>query len=98
MPELSNEKVFPARDMVKAIFDPSLKWRLIEEYGVDSFSVQPDGSLLFEHDYADDEGLLAWLLSCRDKVTVLEPEHIRKELFRITSEIADKYAESEGDK
>lgn len=98
MPELSNEKVFPARSKVKAIFDPSLKWRLIEEYGVDSFAVQPDGSLLFEHEYADDEGLLAWLLSCRDKVTVLEPTHIRKELFRITSEIAGKYAECEGDK
>ena len=52
---------------------------------------QSDGSLLFEHDYPDDEGLLSWLLSFRDKVTVLEPEHIRKELFSITSEIAEKY-------
>ncbi len=91
MPDLSNEKVFPARDKVKAVFDPSLKWRLIEEYGMGSFSVQSDGSLLFEHDYPDDEGLLSWLLSFRDKVTVLEPEHIRKELFSITSEIAEKY-------
>lgn len=32
--------------------------------------------------------LLAWMLSCRDKVTVIEPEHIRKELVRITSDIA----------
>ena len=29
---------------------------------------------MFEHEYADDEGLLAWMLSCGDKVTVLEPE------------------------
>ena len=50
-----------------------------------------DGSLLFEHDYADDEGLLSWMLSCRDKVTVLEPEHSRNRLYQITSEIAKRY-------
>ena len=51
----------------------------------------PDGNLLFEHDYADDEGLLSWILSCRDTVTVLEPQSIREELFRIASELAEKY-------
>ena len=51
----------------------------------------PNGKLLFEHDYADDEGLLSWMLSCRDTVTVLEPDSIREELFRIASELAEKY-------
>ena len=91
MPDLSNKKVFPAKDRVKAKFDPSMKWQLVEEYGVDSFTEMDDGSLLFEHDYADDEGLLAWMLSCRDKVTVLEPERIREKLYQITSEIAKRY-------
>lgn len=91
LPDLSSEKVFPAKDRVKALFDPSMKWQLVEEYGVDSFMEQGDGSLLFEHEYADDEGLLSWMLSCRDKVTVLEPERIRKKLYQITSEIAKRY-------
>ena len=91
MPDLSNQKVFPAQDRVKAIFDPSMKWQLVEEYGVNSFTEMDDGSLLFEHEYADDEGLLAWMLSCRDKVTVLEPERIREKLYQITSEIAKRY-------
>ena len=91
VPDLSNQKVFPAKDRVKAVFDPSMKWQLVEEYGVDSFTEMDDGSLLFEHEYADDEGLLAWMLSCRDKVTVLEPERIRKKLYQITSEIAKRY-------
>ena len=50
-----------------------------------------DGSLMFEHEYADDEGLLAWMLSFRDKVTVLKPERIRERLYQITSEIAKRY-------
>ncbi len=91
MPDLSNKKVFPAKYRVKAKFDPSMKWQLVEEYGVGSFEEQSDGSLLFEHEYADDEGLISWMLSCRDKVTVLEPERIREKLHRITSEIAGRY-------
>ena len=73
LPELSNEKVFPASGRVKAVFDPSMKWQLVEEYGVGSFEEQPDGTLLFEHEYSDDEGLISWMLSCRDKV-----KHIRR--------------------
>ena len=91
LPDLSNKKVFPAKDRVKAVFDPSMKWQLVEEYGADSFTEMDDGSLMFEHEYADDEGLLAWMLSCRDKVTVLKPERIRERLYQITSEIAKRY-------
>ncbi len=91
MPKLSNEETFPTTGRFKAIFDPSLKWQLVEEYGSSSFTETEDGRLLFEHDYSDDEGLLAWILSCRDKVTVLEPEHIKKKLLHITSEIAKRY-------
>ncbi|MBP3782071.1 MAG: WYL domain-containing protein, partial [Butyrivibrio sp.] len=91
MPDLSNKKVFPPKDRVKAVFDPSMKWQLVEEYGVDSFTEMDDGNLLFEHEYADDEGLLAWMLSCRDKVTVLEPARIREKLYHITTEIAKRY-------
>lgn len=91
MPELSIEKIFPGKVSVKAVFDASMKWHLIGEFGPDSFQVQDDGTLLFEHEYTDMESLITWLLSCRDKVTVLEPESVREELLRITSEIAKKY-------
>lgn len=97
MPDLSNEKVFPSKSKVKAVFHPSMKWHLIEEYGADSFTEMPDGNLLFEHDYSDEENLLSWMLLCRDKVTVLEPESIRKKLFHIASELAEKY-KKEGEK
>ena len=76
---------------MKAIFDPSMKWQLVEEYGAKSFTQMDDGNLLFEHEYADDEGLLSWMLSCRDKVTVLEPVRIREKLYQIASEIAERY-------
>lgn len=97
MPDLSNKKLFPSNAKVKAVFDSSMKWHLIEEYGADSFTELPDGKLLFEHDYADDEGLLSWMLSLRDKVTVLEPESVREKLFYIASRLTEKYRK-EGEK
>jgi predicted DNA-binding transcriptional regulator YafY len=94
-PSISNEEVFPEKGRVKAVFDPSMRWHLVEEYGVNSFQEQPDGTLLFEHEYPDDEGLIAWILSCSDKVTVLEPKSVREKLYRITSDIQRKYEEVE---
>ena len=91
MPDLSTERIFPGGIMVKAVFEPSMKWHLIEEFGVDSFQVQPDGTLLFEHKYTDKDSLIAWMLTCRDQVTVLEPEDVREELFHIANNIAKKY-------
>ena len=91
LPELSNEKIFPARGRVKAVFDPSMKWQLVEEYGAGSFTEQVDGTLLFEHEYADDEGLISWMLSCRDKVTVIEPESVRDKLYQIACDMIGKY-------
>lgn len=91
MPDLSTETIFPGGINVKAVFEPSMKWHLIEEFGPDSFKVQSDGTLLFEHEYTDRENLVTWMLTCKDKVTVLEPESVREELYHITSVIAKKY-------
>ena len=91
MPDFSSEKVFSNEKKFKAVFDPSMKWKLVEEYGVNSFTELPDKSLLFENVYANEEGFISWMLSYRDKVTVLEPESIRKKLSDTASAIAHKY-------
>lgn len=79
------------KSVFKALFNPSLRWKLIEEFGIDSFTVEEDGRLLFEHTYEKAEDLISWMLSCRNLVTVVEPESIRKDMLRITSELAEKY-------
>ena len=91
MPDLSVETMLSGGINVKAVFHPSMKWHLIEEFGSDSFCVQPDGTLLFEHEYADKEYLISWMLTCKDKVTVLEPVDIRDELLHIANSIKNKY-------
>lgn len=80
MPDLSNERIFPGGIRVKALFAPECKWRLVEEFGADCFEVQPDGRLLFHADYTDEENLITWLLSFRDKVILLEPQDLRGQM------------------
>lgn len=89
-PQFETTNFFPANVHLKAVFEPSMKWHLIESYGAASFLVQEDGALLFEMDM-DEDGAIAWLLSCGDKVTVLEPQSLREKILQITSAITAKY-------
>lgn len=91
MPDLSNERIFCGETYVKALFEPEMKWHLLEEFGADSFQEQPDGKLYFEHAYTNKEQLIGWMLTCKDKVTVLAPEDIRRELFHIAENIRKRY-------
>lgn len=88
---IENEAVFPAQLQVKALFDPSMKWRLIEEYGIDSFQVQPDGMLLFQFGFMDQESVFGWLLSFGDRAQLLEPAGLRRKMQEMLGRMAEKY-------
>lgn len=91
MPDLSNERIFPGGIKVKALFEPECKWRLVEEFGSESFTEQEDGKLLFHADYTDKENLLTWILSFKDKVELLEPKEIQAEMLNIARGIQKIY-------
>lgn len=91
MPDLSSERIFPGEIKVKAVFQPEMRWRLIEEFGPDCFRTQADGTLLFYRDYTDEGSIINWMLTFQDQVEVLEPENIRRELFKIGKKITGIY-------
>lgn len=91
LPALRNERVFPGGIGVKALFSPSCKWRLIEEFGIDSFTVQEDGNLLFQADYTNWENLLVWLMTFGDQVALLEPRELRKEIYALLQRMQKNY-------
>lgn len=91
MPDLSNEKIFPGGIKVKVLFEPECKWRVVEEFGSESFIEQEDGKLLFQADYTDKENLVTWLMSFRDKVELIEPEEIRDEIRISIERMKKKY-------
>ena len=91
LPDLSNEKIFPGRIRVKALFEPDQKWRLVEDFGPECFVENDDGRLLFTTDHTDLESLVAWLMSFGDKAEVLEPEEAREAVAQMAKRMAMLY-------
>ena len=91
MPDLGNERIFPGGIQVKALFEPECKWRLVEEFGADSFAEQGDGRLLFRADYTDRENLILWLMTFGDRAELIEPREIRAEMRARAERMWKKY-------
>ncbi len=91
VPELSSELAFPRNILLKALFDPEMKWRLVEEFGPDCYEIQDDGRLLLIRDYSDIENLTMWMLTFGDKVEVLEPLEVRIKLIAIAKSMTIIY-------
>ena len=93
-PDISNERIFPHIYQVKAMVKSEYKWRLIEEYGKDSFTEQSDGNLLFSFGFTDEESILSWILSFRGGAELLSPEYLRKSLQKLGKELEKQYNNS----
>jgi len=73
-----------------ALFDKSVKYQLVEAYGLDSFYENDEG-LHFEFGYTNRAYMLSWLLSFGDKVKVLEPLDVANEIQATAKNILSRY-------
>ncbi len=62
--------------MTAAVYEPSARFRLIEEYGPSSFTVQEDGRLYAEWGFSSPEKAAEWFISFGDQVRVLAPDEL----------------------
>ena len=77
--------------MVTAVFDPSVKYRLIEMYGPGDFTERSDGMLVMTHGFADPETAASWLLGFGGRATVTSPPELRELLRDTARAIFEKY-------
>ncbi len=94
LPNLSQEKVFPHQYKIVALFEQDCKWRLVEEFGMNSFIQQPDGRLLFSFGFTDKESIFSWILTFGNRAELLEPREFRAELFAFGEKLRKKYQDS----
>ena len=90
-PDLTNEKIFPGKIRVKALFEADQKWRLVEDFGPECFAESDDGRLLFTTEHTDMESLITWLMTFGDKAEVLEPEEAREAIAQMAKRMAMLY-------
>lgn len=79
---------------LSALFDPALKYRLVEEYGPDCYTVEPDGRLRFEHAFSEWAEMLAWVRRFGDEVQVLQPPELVQQLCTQARRILALYGET----
>jgi len=85
------DSYFKENILLVALFNEGVKYRLIEEYGIESFQVVEDNRLLFKTYFTSQENLLQWILSFGDQVEVLEPKQLQVELKSQAERILQMY-------
>jgi len=72
------------------VFDPSERYKLIESYGLNSYTETDDG-LRMEIGFTSRDYLIGWLLSFGGKVKVLEPDDIAADIKAAAKKILSRY-------
>jgi predicted DNA-binding transcriptional regulator YafY len=83
------------KDNIKlvAVFDPSVKYQLIETYGLNCYTETEDG-LRLEIGFTNRDNMISWLLSFGGKVKVLEPDYIAEGLQAAAENILQHYRQT----
>lgn len=77
--------------VITAVYDASVKYRLVEEYGHTSFTEQEDGRLYTEWGFTRPENAVEWFLSFGDKVKVLGPPEMVERMKKVLERIRNLY-------
>lgn len=85
---------FTDESRLVALFDPSVKHLIIDAYGPDGFTETDSGELRLEVGYTNHGHILAWLLGFGDKVRVLEPPGMAKEIVETAQKIIERYKQN----
>jgi len=88
--QASGGDAFPAAHHITILFDKSVRYRLIEDYGLRCYE-ETDESLLFSLDYTNQEYIFSWILGFGDKAELLAPEETRTEFAVLARKISARY-------
>lgn len=76
---------------ITAIYEPSEKFRLVEEYGPYSFKALEDGRLYTEWGFASSDNAIRWMLSFGSKVEVVAPSEFKEMYLNELKNISIRY-------
>lgn len=89
--QLDVDSFFEDKILLKAVFDAKVKYRIIDEYGQDSFRPDEKGNLYFERFFTDWDYLFQWVLSFGNSIQVYEPREMISEIIRHAEDVIKIY-------
>ncbi|WHH60033.1 WYL domain-containing protein [Petroclostridium sp. X23] len=89
--ELDLDDYFTDENRITIIFDKSLEYRLVEEYGPNCYEVMEDRNLKYSVGYTNRNYMVSWVLGFGDKARVVEPIDLAKEIMEKAKNIIRNY-------
>lgn len=89
--ELELNDYFTDENRITVLFDKSVKYRLIEEYGPDCYEVMENGKLRFSVGYTNRDYIIGWVLGFGDKAEVVEPVDLVEQIKENIKSIIRNY-------
>lgn len=89
--ELELDDYFTDENRITILFDKSMEYRLVEEYGPDCYIAAEDGSLKFSVGFTNRDYMISWVLGFGDKARVVEPADIAGEIKEKAKNIIRNY-------
>lgn len=77
--------------VITAVYEADVKYRLVEEYGPDSFTEREDGKLYTEWGFTRPDDAVEWFLSLGDKVKVIGPPEMVERMKTALTAIQSLY-------
>ena len=77
--------------VITAVYDASVKYRLVEEYGPNSFTEQENGKLYTQWGFSGPKDALEWFLRFGDRVQVLGPPEMIEQMKTALTSIQNLY-------
>lgn len=93
VPPYKSERLWHLNGNITATvrFDSSMKWRIIDEYGMDIPQFNADGSSELTHTWSDKLNFFGMILSYGNKAEIISPCELRKEFAELVKNISDIY-------
>ena len=89
--EAELEEYFEDSYIATVLFDRSVEYLIVEEYGPDSYETTVDGRLKLTLRYTNDRFIKRWILGFGDKAVVLEPRGLAAEIRDIVENMNQNY-------
>ena len=89
--EFELDDYFVDENIITILFDKSVEYRLVEEYGPNCYEVMEGGSLKFSVGYTNRDYMVSWVFGFSDKATVVEPIDLANEVKEKAKKIIRNY-------
>lgn len=85
------DRIFTDEIQATILFDESVKYRLIDDYGIECFTITEEGKLLFRRGFTNKDYMISWIMGFGDKAEVVYPKGLSKEIRKIAENIVNHY-------